>query len=365
MRYCRKCVTPDTRPGTIFKDGICQACLNYDKRQDIDWDNRWQVLKSICNDHRGQGRYDCVIPVSGGKDSHVLTHIMVNEMGMTPLLITVGDPFTKTKAGTHNLHNLGETFGCDHITFQLSASLFRNATRIGFEKLGEPLKFIETCIYTVPIKIADGLGISLVVYGEDGWHEYGSQSHEMDGMNHIQYVYEHADLDFWRTQGIGEKGLNALVWDDLYISLCKVVFMSHYMPWSGEHNFNVAQRYGFKDLTHEWDRIGNIESYDQIDSVAYIVHLWMKYPKFGFARTTDIASRWIREGKITRQEAKRLVMNHDRLLDPRALDDFVVFLGYRYKEFWDIVDIFWNQDIFEDVGDRWVLRDPVYKDLLR
>jgi len=76
--------------------------------------------------------------------------------------------------------------------------------------------------------------------------------------------------------------------------------------------------------------------------LAYIVHLWMKYPKFGFSRATDIASRWVRKGKITRDEAVNWVMHHDHLLDHRAMEDFCSFMGYRPRQFWDIVEKFWN-----------------------
>jgi len=90
----------------------------------------------------------------------------------------------------------------------------------------------------------------------------------------------------------------------------------------------------------------------------------MKYPKFGFARATDIACRWIRKGKITREEAKRLVMEHDHKLDQRAMEDFIKLLGYTPKQFWDIVEKFWNREIFTKVNDIWQLKNPVYADII-
>lgn len=143
------------------------------------------------------------------------------------------------------------------------------------------------------------------------------------------------------------------------------IFMSYFVPWDDEHNWMVAKRYGFKDLHHEWKREGCIEDYGQIDSLAYFVHLWMKYPKFGFSRTTDIASRWVRKGKITREEAKRLVMEHDHRLDQRSMDDFISFMGYKPRQFWDIVERFWNPEIFEKVDGLWKLKNPIYSDLKR
>jgi tRNA(Ile)-lysidine synthase TilS/MesJ len=98
---------PDTRPGSIFDDKrVCQACRNYEKRKTIDWKERKEELLRLCDKYRrGDGYYDCVVPVNGGKGSHFQVYTMKVEMGINPLLITVGDPFTKTKAGSSNLRN--------------------------------------------------------------------------------------------------------------------------------------------------------------------------------------------------------------------------------------------------------------------
>lgn len=370
MKYCAKCVMPNTRPGSIFDEkGVCQACRNYDRRQAIDWERRFEELKVLCKkSKRLDGYYDCLIPVSGGKDSHFLTYVMKEQMGMNPLLVTVGDPFTKTNAGRNNLFNLGEAFGCDRIHFDLSIDLFRRVTKIGFEELGEPLRFVEAAIYTVPIKFAVALNIPLVVYGENGAYEYGTTGEETySAMGYITSVFEKKiDIDFWLGKGISRSELNAMVppsQDDLERVHPDPVFMSYYIPWDGDRNYQIAKRYGFRDLAHEWRREGNIEDFDQIDSFAYIVHLWLKYPKFGFARATDIASRWVRAGRITREEARRLVMEYDHKLDQRAMEDFIRFLGYTLRQFWDITERFWNTEIFEKVDSVWKLRNPVYTDL--
>ena len=105
MRYCKRCVMPDTRPHSIFDDeGICQACRNYDKQKKVNWEARFEELKSICEKYkRADGYYDCIIAVSGGKDSHFLTYMMKERMGLNPLLVCVADPFTSTATGVHNL----------------------------------------------------------------------------------------------------------------------------------------------------------------------------------------------------------------------------------------------------------------------
>ena len=378
MRHCKRCVMPDTRPGSIFdEEGICQACRNHEKRGQVDWEARLEELRSICGKYkRKDGYYDCVIAVSGGKDSHFLTYMMKERMGMNPLLVCVADPFTHTEAGIRNLRNLGESFDCDMVTFNMSIDLFRRVTRIAFEELGEPLRFIEAAIYTVPPKYAVAFNIPLIVYGENAAYTYGTTvDDDYSAKKYIAAGHSAAGeklgeqiTDFWCERGIPMKELNGIMpppREDLERVRPEPIFVSHFVPWDDETNCAIAKRYGFQDLHHEWRREGFLEDYGQIDSVAYIVHLWMKYPKFGFARATDIASRWIRKGKITREEAKRLLMEHDHRLDQRAMEDFITFMGYRPRQFWDIVERFWNPELFENVGGIWRLKNPVYSDLTK
>ena len=378
MKHCKKCVMPDSRPHTIFDDeGICQACRNYDKQKQVNWEARFEELKAICNRHkRTDGYYDCIIAVSGGKDSHFLTYMIKEKMGMNPLLICVADPFTTTSSGKHNFRNLGDVFGCDILEINISIDLFKRVTKIGFKELGEPLRFIEAAIYTVPFKYAVALNIPLLVFGENAAYTYGTITE--DGYDVTQYILAghsaageklgETITEFWAKRGIGLKEMNAITLPpqaDLDKIKPEPIFMSYFVPWDDERNYQIAKRYGFKDLHHEWKREGFIEDYGQIDSVAYIVHLWMKYPKFGFTRATDITSRWIRKGKITREEAMRLVIENDHKLDQRALEDFITLLGYSYKEFWDIFDQFWNRELFERVDDVWQLKEHVYQSLER
>lgn len=371
MRYCARCLMPDTRPGSIFNDkGICQACINYEKRKTINWEERRKQLRTLCDKYRREdGYYDCVIPVSGGKDSHFLVYAMKEEMGMNPLLITVGDPFTKTEAGMRNFRNLGDTFGCDHILFNLSIDLFRRVTKIAFEELGEPLRFVEAVIYTIPIKMAIQFRIPLVVYGENSAYEYGTTDEDnYSAMETISRIFKSIDIDFWLRRGVSRKEVNAITpptKEELGAVQPEPIFMSYFSPWSSTKHLEIVKRYGFRDLSHEWKREGCIEDFEQIDSVAYMVHLWLKYPKFGFSRTSDIASRRVREGTLSLSQAKKLIMEHDHKLDQRAMDDFINFLGYTPKQFWDIVERFWNRDIFEKVDGVWRLKDPVYKDLMK
>lgn len=341
VEKCKRCSFPDTRPGEKFVDGVCGACRNYDKRKFIDWAGRQEELERLCEKYRGKGQYDCLIPVSGGKDSYFLVHTLVRELGMRPLLVTVTDSFTHTKAGSFNLRNLITQFNLNHWQYTISHDLFKRATRAAFELTGEPLKFVEYAIYTVPVKLAQELGIGLVFFGENSGYEYGGREEDsydatpdVDAMAKGMYEYP------W--MGVAKDELDSIRPSPEEIQVC---YMSYFRPWSSLTNVEVARKYGFRDLTGEWDRKGTIENFEQIDSKGYMVHLWMKYPKYGFQRVADIACRRVREGAMSKAEAVREIFDKDPTLDPEAREDFIAVTGYTEQEFYDIVQKHWNPEV--------------------
>ena len=156
LKRCSACLMPDTKPGLMLNEaGICQACLHYENRKNIDWVDRYKQLQELCGRWRKDyGPYDCVIPVSGGKDSYYQVKVIKEDLRMNPLLVNVADPFTHTKAGIYNFDNLRERFNCDCIQLQFSPDLVRRMCRIAFEELGSPTWPIDRAIYTFPIRVA-------------------------------------------------------------------------------------------------------------------------------------------------------------------------------------------------------------------
>ncbi len=347
---------------------MCSACIAYEKRKEINWDNRWKEFEDICNKYRGMNGngYDCAIAVSGGKDSHWQTHLMKNVMHMNPILFSVEDNFPMTEAGQHNIKNLSEEFSCNIISIKPDINVQKKLMRYMFEKYGKPTWYIDRLIYTYPLQMALKFNTPLLVYGENVSYEYGGNassdtySAKAQLLNGVasdipeNELIENAGItsqDLELTHAPSQDELNSL--DPIYIS--------YYLPWNSVANYEFAKKHGFHDLKHEWRRTHHIEDFDQVDSRGYIVHSWMKYPKFGHQFATDYASRFIRYGLITRDEAVKLVKEHDHALDPLAVRDFCEFLGYTETEFWSIVDKFYNRDLFtKDEYGSWVLKHPVW-----
>lgn len=368
MKYCTKCVMPSTRPGITFdENGICSACQSYEKRKTIDWDARYKELEKLCDKYRGMNgnSYDCAIAVSGGKDSHYQVHLMKEEMEMNPILFSVEDNFPMTEAGKHNIRNISEEFGCNIISLKPDIRTQKKLMKYTFETYGKPTWFIDRLIYTFPMHMAVKFNTPLLVYGENISYEYGGPGCEetYSAKNQLSNgVASDIDLDeLVRNTGVSMKDLEmtkAPSKSDM--DKLDPMYVSYFIPWNSYGNYLFAKSRGFHDLTHEWDRTHTIENFDQVDSRAYLVHPWLKYPKFGHTSATDYASRFIRYGMITRDEAIQLVKEHDSKLDPKCVQDFIEFCGYSESEFWKIIDKFYNQDLFKKTeSGEWILKSPI------
>lgn len=371
MKYCKKCTMPDTRPGITFdENGVCSACTHYEKRKLINWEKRYQELEVLCNKYRGcngVGNYDCAIAVSGGKDSHYQVHIMKEVMGMNPILFSVEDNFPMTEAGKYNLKNISEAFGCPIISCKPNIKAQKILMRAMFEKYGKPTWYIDRHIYTFPLYMALKFNTMLLVYGENVSYEYGGGEDEetYSARNQINNgVASGFDDEELLSFGIEPSDLaltKAPSDDDL--QKLDPIYLSYFLPWNSIKNYEIAKSHGFRDLTHEWDRTHHAENFDQIDSRAYLVHSWLKYPKFGHAAATDYSARFIRYGLMSREEAIRIIKERDHALDPKSVEDFCDFCGYTKAEFWNIIDKFYNKEIFQkDEFGRWGLKTPIWKE---
>ncbi|WP_317367060.1 N-acetyl sugar amidotransferase [uncultured Tyzzerella sp.] len=372
IKYCKKCVMPNTRPGISFNsEGICSACVNYDNRDNIDYDERFKELEKLCDKYRGmngKNGFDCAIAVSGGKDSHFQVHIMKEKLGMNPILFTVEDNFTATKAGAHNLKNISEEFGCNIISIKPNIKLQKALMRKTFEKYGKPTWFLDRLIYTYPLHMSLKFNTPLLVYGENVSFEYGGQD-EKEVYSAREILKNGVASDIPMEELVDEK--LGITEKDLYLTIAPTkeeldkldpIYLSYFIKWNSHSNYIFAKNRGFHDLTHEWNRSMNAENYDQVDSVGYLVHAWLKYPKFGHGCATDYTSRYIRYGMLTREEAIDIVKKRDHLLDVNCVRDFCQFTGYRESEFWNIIDKFYDRDLFEKNSfGEWVLKNPLWK----
>jgi N-acetyl sugar amidotransferase len=358
----------DQRPGITFNaEGVCRPCQVAEERKSIDWDARWKELVELCDKHRkSDGSYDSIITVSGGKDSHYQVYVMKELLGMHPLLLNIAN-YSNTETGRRNFENLGDAFNCDILSFNIRRKAARLFTRIAFERLGSPTLAWDRAVYAWPISMAFKLNIPLIVYGENISYEYGGSQGE------TPWAYEQINNeatrplnpDEWISRSGGALTLHDFEFmkypdPEMVKGILKPIYLSYFVKWDGKRNYELAKRWGFHHLGHEHKREGYIEDYDQIDTLGYLVHPWLKYPKYGHARATDVSCYWIRNGYITRDEGIEFVKAHDHELDQAVLDDFLAWTGYSHGEFWAIVDKFYNPELFEKVNGQWRLKHPIW-----
>jgi N-acetyl sugar amidotransferase len=368
---------PDTRPGIQFDaDGICFPCKHYEARQKVDWDKRWEELERLVDKYRGSNGdyYDCIITASAGKDSYYQTHIFKEKLEMNPLIVSV-DNFSWTETGRHNWNNLLTTFGVDAHVISLNPKICKKMFRLALEKIGAPTWYFDLAIYSYPLQTAIKLGIPLLVYGENINFEYGGPiggEETYSAINQIKNdVVKPVDWGTWLAAdpSLSKRDINPCVYpSSAEINKAKLepIYLSYFVPWSGYEHMEFAQGRGFKTLddTGEWTREGFLEQYDQIDTIGYLTHTWFKFPKFGHFRVTDVASLWIREGRMTREEAVKKVVDEDYKLDRRMLEDFLRFTEYKEADFWTVVDKFANREIVEKREGVWRLKKNVEKALI-
>jgi N-acetyl sugar amidotransferase len=355
------------------ENDVCYPCNVAEKMKQTDWNKRWAELEKLADKYRGINGdyYDCINTVSAGKDSYYQTYILKEKLDMNPLLVMV-DNFSWTQTGIHNWNNLLTEFGVDAHKFCLNPKVCKNLFRKALEKLGSPTWYFDRAIYAYPLQTAVKLNIPLVIYGEDINFLYGGPHTEETPSAMKQMTNDVAKpvpWDIWLDDEITMKGVNPAIYPtekEMKKAKLNPIFLSYYVPWSGYRNMEFARTRGFKTLddTGEWKRAGYIEQYDQIDALGYLVHPWFKFPKFGHHRVSDVGSLFIREGRMTRDEVVKKVIEEDWKLDRKTLTDFLDYIEYKEEDFWKIVDKYANREIVEKRNGVWRLKKNVEQGLI-
>ena len=365
IQYCVRCVYPSTAatPLTFDKDGVCSGCLTHEEQKNIDWKERAQMFKELCDEYRGKGEYDCLIPVSGGKDSFHQTHIMRSH-GMKPLLVTYNEN-NETEVGKRNIQRMKEVFGCDYINFTPSINVLKKMNRVGFMKMGDPDMHAHIGINTVPIRLAVLYKIPLIIWGEHGFMNLGGMHSYKDMVEYTaRFRHEHLNhgydwYDFLNCDGLTESDLKCFVYpsDEEIESIgVRGVFISNYFGWNQtEHRKRMQNLYGFETARLPFDR-----TYQRDSNLNNMhdngIHDWMKWIKFGYGRVTDHCSRDIRNGVMAREMAIKLVKRFDGAF-PSDLNRWLDYTGFGYQEFMTTADYHRGRMWVKNEYGQWIKDD--------
>jgi len=360
-RYCIRCILPEDRPGVLLDaEGVCRGCRNAEAKRRIDWSERSAAFDRVVEHARSRAAsYDCVIPVSGGKDSFWQVASCL-ERGLRPLCVTYAVP-GRTELGTRNLCRLLE-LGVDHLELRIDPHVERLFVERAFRKTGIPGLVSHMAIYRWPLRVAVTHDIPLVIYGENSAFEYGSEDDRLVG--------EAVDARWLERFGV-TAGTTAQDWADDDLPLrrlaaflpvdeavlaergTRAVFLGYYLPWDPQGSLRVALHHGFQPRA-EGARVGHYD-YVNIDDDMIGVHHHPKWHKFGITRTWDTLSMEIRNGRMTREEA----IAHLRARgDETPWDDIAVFcdyLGISQRDYFSVVEGFRNASLWTRRDRRWVI----------
>ena len=367
VRYCRTCLMPDTRPRVVFDEqGICNACVNAEQKRKTDWAARREEFVQLLEPHRSKdGRWDCVVPWSGGKDSSAIAYKLKHEFGMNPVLVTFS-PLLPTEVGNHNREALIQ-LGFDHLFFRPDQRVHRKLARRFFIERGNHKVAWDAGINAIPVQVAVKFGIHLVFYAEHGESEYGGKvlKEESKKMRDCAEVLEHQigdDPRNWTDDEITVKDLNPY----LYPSVEEVkrvgvnaLYFSYFFKWSSYENYLfIKDKYDFRTCPRGRTQ-GTFTYFDSLDDKADDLYYYMQFIKFGFGRAVRDASRMIQNKQLSRGEGLESARKYDHEFPEEYLPEMLEYLGIDRDELMRIIDKHRNPEIWKKDNGEWKLRYPL------
>ena len=369
MRYCSRCVMPDTHPDMpLDSEGICSACRSYEKRDKIDWEARKLDLLRIVKRYRSTdgSNWDCIVPVSGGKDSTYQV-IKMLELGINPLCVTAAT-CDLTDIGRRNIENL-QNLGVDYVEFTTNRVIRKKMNRIGLTQVGDISWPEHAGIFTIPIRAAVQFNVPLIVWGENSQNEYGGPASDSENstltrrwLNRFGGLLGLTPEALIGVEGICQKDLILFTYPtDEELSHVGVtgVFLGHYIPWDGYSNALVSQAYGFQ--TYHKCVEGSCVNYENIDNYQTGIHDYFRYLKLGYGRATSLACVHLRRERLTREQACAILRKHDGMFPweylGKPLHEILKPLDISVEEFIEICDRFTNKNIFKTDAHGNLLKD--------
>ncbi len=378
VKWCKKCLISNQRPRIIFdSEGVCSGCKNNDHKNKIDWKLREKELIDLLDKHRNKnGKYDVIVPSSGGKDSGYVAHQLKYKYNMNPLTVTWA-PLSYTNIGWENLQS-SINAGFDNTLFRSNGLLQRKLARLCLEELGDAFHVFVMGQVSYPMHVAIQMNVSLVFYGENGELEYAGDPKYIDkpykpssewlnhylkgtkledlidfGIKNKEYFNENdftkSDLKFYKPpdeQKLSENGVKGQH------------FFGYYKKWIPQENYYyVSKNLNFKPNPERTE--GTYSKYASLDDKFDGMHYYMRYIKFGIGRCVEDASHEIRDGHLSRDEAILLAKKFEGEFPKKYYNEFLEYLNITDAQFWEIVDSWRPSHLWEKKGNSWELKTPI------
>ncbi|WP_417706278.1 N-acetyl sugar amidotransferase [Pseudomonas sp.] len=389
IQFCKKCAMNNQRPSStvefknkpgeikkaIFFDehGVCDACNFAEKKKSIDWSDRERELKALCDRHRrSDGRYDVVVPGSGGKDSVMAAHVLKYKYGMNPILVT-WPPAIYTDIGRRNF-DAWINAGFANYTYHQNKKVHRTLTRLAFEKLCHPFQPFILGQKNLAPKMSALLDIPLVIFGENE-AEYGNaiQDNDKPTRDPKYYTAENQMADLYlggvSAQQLMEEYKFTLADLEAYLPVdpyriekvgTEVHYLGYYLKWHPQETYYFSVE-NTDFMPNDFRTEGSFSKYSSLDDMIDWLHYYTTYTKFGIGRATYDAAQEIRNGDITRDEAIALIKRFDgefpEIYQPQCLD----YMGITQDRFLEVIEEFRTPHLWEQTSSGWALKKPIWK----
>lgn len=362
MKYCKYCLQPDTRPNTFFgDDGVCPACTYFSALKDVDWGERVSILKDIFSARkRLPGQYhDCIIGISGGKDSTRQALWVRDFFKVNPLLVCLSYPPEQvTQRGVDNLSNLIE-LGFDVVISAPAPATWQKLKRDGFEEFTNSFRSTELALYSSVPQVALRYNIDLILWGENPALQLGDMGtlgrNGYDG-NNLRYMNTLKSGKEWMYRyGYSDKELIPYTYPEVQEFIdakLNIIYLGWFLgDWSLVNNALYSCSYGLKIRSDDVTNTGDLFGVTALDEDFTPINQMIKYYKYGFGRTTDYVNEEIRLGRLTRIEAIKLVAEYDHCCSLDYIENYCDYLGITLDHFWMQVHGSVNRKLFDISSD--------------
>lgn len=367
--YCTRCIMPHTKPDLhLDAEGVCNACRSFERRKEVDWDARHVELLRVLERYRRRdgASWDCIVPVSGGKDSTYQVVRML-QLGLNPLCVTA-TTCDLSAIGRANIENI-KRLGVDYVEISPNPLVRRKLNRIGLTQVGDISWPEHVGIFTIPVRAAVQFNVPLIVWGENSQNEYGGPAAAADNnVLNRRWLEEFGGLLGMRvTDLIGQEGIEARhiinytypTDEELQRVGVTGIFLGHYLPWDGLSNALIATANGF--TTYDKAVEGSMVNYENLDNHQTGIHDYFKFLKFGFGRATDLTCLHIRRGRISRRDGVDIVRRMDGVFPweylGKSLEDILAPLDLTVDQFIKVCDSFTNKKLFKRTPEGGLLKD--------
>ena len=311
MKRCTKCILPESYPNIIFdENGICSSCHTFEKRwANYDWGGKGKELESIVNKVKAKNRrYDCLVPVSGGKDSSYVLYVCTQKYKMKVLAVNFDNGFVSPVA-SQNLAKMAKQFDADYISWAPKWSTLKLAYRTFFLKTGDFCPPCSRAITAYTYRLAKSEKIPLIVLG------FNPKTDE--NPSEVEIIDQKLFKDVMGNEMSKREQKDFLMFEGRRF-LTKRIDLPAYIP------FNE------KNITNELEEVlynrGGFSGGMHFDCLVSTVANWLRRRKWGFGKKTQKYSALIRDGQMTREEALKQSERSDADREPEILNYFMEML---------------------------------------